>query len=389
MLRSTRVVIVLGLLVAACSDGSGRVASTPTKAAPTTVVGTAPTTAAPTTTAAQMIVTTTTTRDTPSQFSPAWVKHEPGEQCQCSDGTGYSYWTRDASPTKVLLYLQGGGACFSADTCSFTDGTFSVHADDRDDPARASGIFQLNNPRNPFADWSMIFMPYCTGDVHIGNSIHEYEPGLTIHHNGFHNAENGLHYLVEHFPDADEIVVAGSSAGGIAAPLFAGLAADAFPNAVISSISDGSGSYPDDPDTTVALNDLWGTMSVVPDWEVNAGIKSADWSIPRLFVQAGLHAPRIRFARFDYARDATQAGFTKAAGIGSDDRLARVDQNEIDIEAAGVDLHTYVAPGALHTVLRIKMTYQLEVEGTLFIDWLTDFVAGEDVPDVHCTECGP
>ena len=31
--------------------------------------------------------------------------------------------------------------------------------------------------------------------------------------------------------------------------------------------------------------------------------------------------------------------------------------------------------------------YDLEVEGVPFIDWLTDFVAGDGVGDVVCVDC--
>jgi len=232
-------------------------------------------------------------------------------------------------------------------------------------------------------------MPYCTGDVHIGNSVHEYAVDLLIRHNGFRNASHGVQYLVDNFPDANELFVAGSSAGGIAAPLFSGLVSDAFPDATVSVLSDGSGSYPDIPSTNVAINDRWGAMSVIPDWQVDDGVTSAEWSIPGLFVRAGLHDPDIRMARFDRARDATQASFTKAAGIGSNERLARLDQNERDIEAAGVDLRTFVAPGDAHTILPNNGLYDLEVEGVRLIDWITAYVNGDDVPDIHCRDCGP
>ena len=31
--------------------------------------------------------------------------------------------------------------------------------------------------------------------------------------------------------------------------------------------------------------------------------------------------------------------------------------------------------------------YRLEVEGVALIDWLTDYVAGDDVADVVCVDC--
>jgi len=288
-----------------------------------------------------------------------------------------------------VLYLEGGGACFSAKTCSFTDGTYSVYAGKKGSPANAKGIFDTSRRANPFADWSFIYMPYCTGDVHIGNSVHEYAPGLVVNHNGFTNAGHGLDYLAENYPNATDVFVMGSSAGGVAAPLYGGLVSDLLPNANVSVLGDGAGSYPDIPDLNAQLADLWGTMSVVPDWDVNVELTPQDWSLPGLYVQSGLHDPAIRMARFDYARDRVQASFTDAAGVGSNDRLARVDANETNIEAAGVDLHVYVAPGDKHTILRSDKMYQLTVEGVRFISWLTSYVNGDDVPDVHCSNCGP
>ena len=63
--------------------------------------------------------------------------------------------------------------------------------------------------------------------------------------------------------------------------------------------------------------------------------------------------------------------------------------NEAGIEDAGVEVASYLAPGTQHTILGDDSLYDLEVEGVAFLDWLTDFVAGEDVGDVTCTECDP
>ena len=46
-----------------------------------------------------------------------WEEVVPGGDCQCSDGSAFSFWVREADPAKVVVFLQGGGACFSAETC--------------------------------------------------------------------------------------------------------------------------------------------------------------------------------------------------------------------------------------------------------------------------------
>ena len=61
---------------------------------------------------------------TPSGSSPAgeseWEKIVPGGDCVCADGSEFAFWERQADPTKVVFYLDGGGACTDATTCAFT-----------------------------------------------------------------------------------------------------------------------------------------------------------------------------------------------------------------------------------------------------------------------------
>ena len=46
-----------------------------------------------------------------------WQSIPGGPDCECSDGSPFEIWERPADPTKVMLYFEGGGACFSAETC--------------------------------------------------------------------------------------------------------------------------------------------------------------------------------------------------------------------------------------------------------------------------------
>lgn len=318
-----------------------------------------------------------------------WVEHEAAEGCQCADGSEFTFWSRTADPDKVVLFFQGGGACFSAETCSFTDGTYQVQASGAQVANDApTGIFDFANEDNPLRDWSFIFVPYCTGDVHIGDNVHEYADDLTVAHVGYRNARSALDHLVAEFGDADEVLVTGSSAGGVPSPLMAGLLSDELPDAEIAALADASGAYPDNPAVNAGIGSLWGTFANVPDWEVNEGLAPEEWSIPGLFVQAGLHDPQIRMARYDNAWDEVQQQFTSLAGLSVDDLPDLLTGNEAQIEAAGVPVASYLAAGTDHTILGSDALYTLETEGVAFLDWLTRFVAGEEVEDVACTDCG-
>ena len=69
------------------------------------------------------------------------------------------------------------------------------------------------------------------------------------------------------------------------------------------------------------------------------------------------------------------------------DLVSLVDANEAQIEAQGVPLASYTAPGSEHTVLWRDLVYEIEVGGVRLIDWIADVAAGEPVADVHCVDC--
>ncbi len=316
-----------------------------------------------------------------------WEVHGTGPDCLCADGSDFVFFSREASPDKVLLYYQGGGACFTEDMCSFEDGTYKPTTGAEDTPSDGTGIFDFERPDNPFADHSVIFVPYCTGDVHIGDATTSYGD-LTVEHNGFVNASHGLDFLVETYPDAAEVFVTGSSAGGVPAPLFGALAADALPDASVAVLADASGGYPSNPPTNAAIGGLWGTAANIPDWPELDGLAAEDWGIPDLFLYAGTHAPEVRMARYDNAFDEVQREFSAMAGVGEAGLPAVLEQNEALVEDGGVDLSVYIAPGDDHTILGDDQLYDLEVEGVGFLDWLAGFAAGADPGDVRCVECG-
>lgn len=315
-----------------------------------------------------------------------WEQHVPGGDCQCGDGGEFSFYSRVADPEKVLLFFQGGGACFSPETCNPQDPSYLTVATGAQAESN-SGVFALDNPDNPFRDWSMVFVPYCTGDIHLGDNTNTYGPGVTVNHKGYVNAKAAFDHMVEAFPDAAEVFVTGSSAGGVPSPLFGGLASDEYPDADITVLADASGVYADNPPVNEAIGTLWGTFNNIPDWPELEGREPADYSIPGLFVDSGLHDPDIRFARYDNAYDEVQQSFSSLAGLGDGDLLSIIQANEVAIEEGGVPVASYIAPGTDHTILGYDGMYDLEVDGVSFLDWLTDYVAGEDVPDVACTDC--
>jgi len=322
----------------------------------------------------------------------------PGGDCECADGSGFAFWERRADPTKVVFYLDGGGVCFDATSCASTN-TGSTTGEsagpdydpniEGENPAAEGGIFDFSRADNPFADYSFVYVPLCTGDSHLGDVTREYSPELTVEHNGFVNGTAALSYLAENYPDAAQVVVLGKTAGSVAAPIYGGLAADLLPDAQVTVFGAQSGAFPDDPDFNAEiLGELWGAYDNMPDWEVNEGLTARDWGTTRFWIQAGLHDPDIVMARFDYAYDPNAAEAVEyLTGIDPSDLVALIDANEAAIEAAGVVQHSYTAPGAEHGILEYERFYDMEVNGVTLVDWVEALIAGEPLDDVRCVEC--
>jgi len=157
-------------------------------------------------------VATDETTDDAADDEPAevtWEAVSPGGDCQCADGSEYRYWVSEGDPTRVAFFLQGGGACFTAETCAFEGGgtTYKVTVTDADDPSDGSGLLDLTDGRNPLEGWSMVYVPYCTGDVHLGDATTEYSDELTVQHKGAVNATAALDDLADRFPDCSVIIV--------------------------------------------------------------------------------------------------------------------------------------------------------------------------------------
>jgi hypothetical protein len=150
-----------------------------------------------------------------------------------------------------------------------------------------------------------------------------------------------------------------------------------------------SGFVPDDPDLNARIQEQWGVYDNMPDWEVNEGLTARDWGPPRFWIQAGLHDPDIVMARFDFAYDAEAAQSAEELGLDPSEFLAVIDANEAKIEAAGVNLHSYTAPGDDHGIFEWPKFYEVEVNGVRLVDWVEALLAGQPLDDVHCTECEP
>ena len=168
------------------------------------------------------------------QFTPAlsedagdgWTRHtydsEGGNGPICIAGTDFNAYTKPGNKSKLLIFLDGGGACwqnFYACTVLADDAPpaeVGIAADEFD---TGDGVI-----RNPFADWSIAYLSYCDGSTFTGdNDVADpnFPFGPVRFHRGLRNLTAGIDLAKAEFPNASRIMVAGSSAGGVGAAAFA------------------------------------------------------------------------------------------------------------------------------------------------------------------------
>ncbi len=317
-----------------------------------------------------------------------WETISPGGETACALGTPYRFHARRGDPGKLVVFFNGGGACWAGQTCdpAVEPTTYVPSADmAHNDPRTHKGIFDLENAANPVGDWSMLFVSYCTGDVHLGETDQTYtKPDgshVTVRHRGHVNSHAALEWMRRAFDAPKTILVAGSSAGAIAAPIYAGVVSQIYPEATLHTLSDGAGGYVS-PDLSGILTQ-WGVPQILPDWAKSDDMVMTSWNA--FTERAATAFPAISFAQYDAAHDRVQAQFQAALGASTD-----IETNLAANRAAlaeKIDGFTgYTAGGAEHTILRAPYLYTYAVDGVSFVDWLSALVQGKVPGSVHCQE---
>jgi len=221
----------------------------------------------------------------------------------CVDGDPYMYFARRGTTNNVLMYYQGGGACWSTDSC-FNVGTCDRTSVPSDNPGLATtGFADYTNPNNPFADWNIVFVSYCTCDVHWGEND-EFFPGEGFQKfRGRVNASVAEKFAREHFVDPDRVFVTGSSAGSYGAIMNSyWLMKDVWPNADFAVLGDaGVGVI-----TQGFLDDympVWGTDVNFPEDLPGVELPIQNLSLVDLIDGMATNYPNARFANYDASYD--------------------------------------------------------------------------------------
>ncbi len=161
----------------------------------------------------------------------------PLGQPRCGDGSNYAFLvTRPSKETKgqnvtdaggggggekILIELQGGGACWDALTCTFQKFFLSFPPWNNELVERSCSelgdlICSKNFGGEDLSEYTTIFIPYCTQDIHMGDSEGT-EYG--VKHVGAHNLHRTLQWMFKNFPNPASVFITGCSAGATPLPV--------------------------------------------------------------------------------------------------------------------------------------------------------------------------
>lgn len=329
----------------------------------------------------------------------------------------FAVFVKPGDPERVILFFQGGGACWDGKNCTGVNTTTYTQVYDSQDPwvlkYAYGGMMDYQSPANPYKDWTYVLAPYCSADVFWGSVDRTYvDPddgvNVSLRHRGFDNMLATLAYVRANHSGAKQILVAGESAGGYGAALAFPYVKNSYAAADVTLLVDSAaGVVPNDFRTT-SFNQ-WNLASTLPDWTgVNSAYYQANTFGDVLLTLANYY-PGSRFAQFTTAFDSTQRfffnvqrllptqtyqdrpGFWPAASNIEDTVSCNwnTQMRAAATTAAGAgNFRYFISPGTGHTILGRGNFGVVNSNGVALSDWVNGFVSNTATwTNTQCSDC--
>mmetsp|Transcript_14425 Transcript_14425/g.36951 ORF Transcript_14425/g.36951 Transcript_14425/m.36951 type:complete len:572 (+) Transcript_14425:48-1763(+) len=240
----------------------------------------------------------------------------PGGKTRCifACDEEYAFRVYPDRTDKLLLFFQGGGACFNEASTVNTMCKWDI----AEPPT--TGVFDKTNPANPFRDFTIVQVVYCSGDLHIGSVLRDYGDGVETDgmadQRGAPNSLAAISWAKENMAEhLSHFVVAGCSAGSLGTQVWA--------NYLLSKFSYSHG---------VVLGDSY--LSMFPGHMEGKLLKefglcdavfltpvqqslciTENLSVRELMENAMTRFPHVTFANLNSKDDGTQQSFHTAVGL--------------------------------------------------------------------------
>jgi len=321
------------------------------------------------------------------------------EGMKCRDGSNTGVGIRIQNKKKLMIYINGGGACFNEETCASNPDHFNEESlmnlvSGDGDP----GIFSATDERNPVKDWSTIFIPYCTGDVHSG-TLHNGR-ALDVSESqkfvGALNFKRVMEFIAPYFEyhDVEEILLFGMSAGGYGVYVNFLEIQNFFPNKQVHVINDSGPLMNDDLAFPTCLQLGFTVVFGLPVPPDLLNCCQPNLGLANVYQYATERYPGSNFGFMTSYEDQTSRfflsfGYDQCQGAPDNILPADVFRTAVtdlrdDVLKPLNDWSTFYIEGNSHTMLADNdIYYGRQVQGVYLYEWVERLLKGEVL---HVTE---
>jgi Pectinacetylesterase len=291
-----------------------------------------------------------------------------GDGPVCLEGDAYSMATRDVGSGNLVVFLEGGGSCWS-ELCIAIPLAFTG--------IPAAGILDTADAGNPMNDWNQVYVPACDGSAHAGDTETDTDgDGLVDRHQrGLRNLSAALDVAASTFPNPERIVLAGHSVGAFGTTFGLPLVRYLYPDVPIDILNDsGTGVLRDGaPEFLQTLLEEWNMQAFVPESCVDC--LADDGHLTRYMLWQMEQDEGFRRSLVSYKQDAVLANdFLQVGGPAFEASTLR--EMERQESAFPGRVRSFLVNGNGHTLLLLEPDKQ--VEDVSLIQWV-EFMLDDSV----------
>jgi hypothetical protein len=319
----------------------------------------------------------------------------PGGKTRCifSTSTDYAFQVIPGDSDKVLLFFQGGGACW--DELSTKGGFCTTDAV----PSDLVGVFDHSNSENPFKSYTVVHNLYCSGDLHAGNVTRVYtdDAGVPVQQVGSENTNSVLNWILDQqrkgllAAKLTDFVVMGCSAGSIGTQVWAQTALATIPWKNAAVIPDSyAGIFPEGTQGPLIYG--YGVCDMV-DPSLKSSCLAQTLTLQDItdtaMQQIAQYSQHVPFSFIQSKTDAVQISFYIAVGALTPDSTAAITPEEFYTEVNEVferynsnpNFVHFMVTGSQHCFTPMNVVYRADTTGPMgdassgqpaMTEWLED-----------------
>jgi Pectinacetylesterase len=310
-------------------------------------------------------------RDQPPLVAPSgtWTWIDVPES-RCNDGTPTGFAINPQDTSDLFVFFEGGGACWDYTTCVALNTATSGPVGSAEWALREPNLpapFDRNRASNPFRNATMVYIPYCTGDLHAGDNVAQYQ-NVTYYHKGRPDTVAFMSRIASTWPHPARVVWSGSSAGGYGATLSYDLARKTFGDVRMYLIDD-AGPLLEGDTVPAAEKTQW-----IDAWNIgdltDALCATCRTDLSGVYTTLTRRYPNDRMALLSSLQDMTIRSYFMLSPTQFQDGLLQMVADRLDTTGAA---RPFLIAGDQHTLLGTMTTS--ETQNVVLETWLDDMIS--------------